>query len=82
MLGLVLGGLFSAVAVAIAEASDSNIRDIRDLPTFGDAPILGSIPNILNASDRRRRRLLFLSWTAAYGAAIFIVGATVVAALK
>jgi polysaccharide biosynthesis transport protein len=81
LLGVVLGGLFSAIAVAIAEASDSNVRDTRDLPSFGDAPVLATIPNILNTRDRRRRRLVFVSWAAAYGIAIFVVSATVVSAL-
>jgi hypothetical protein len=82
LLGVVLGGLFSAIAVAIAEASDSNVRDTRDLPSFGDAPVLATIPNILNTRDRRRRRLVFVSWAAAYGIAIFVVSATVVSALR
>lgn len=82
LLGVVLGGLFSAIAVAIAEASDSKVRDTRDLPSFGDAPVLATIPNILNTRDRRRRRLVFVSWAAAYGIAIFVVSATVVSALR
>lgn len=82
LLGVVLGGLLSAIAVVIAEASDSNVRDVRDLPLFGDAQVLASIPLIQNSRDRRRRRLVFASWAAAYGVAIFAVGATVVAALR
>ena len=82
LLGVVLGGLFSAIAVAIAEASDSRIRDTRDLPEFGDGPLLASIPTIPNASDRRRRRLILISWAAAYGAAICVVGMTVISALQ
>jgi polysaccharide biosynthesis transport protein len=82
LLGIVLGGLFSAIAVSVAEASDSNIRDARDVPLFGDAPVLASIPTILNTHDRRRRRLVFMSWAAAYTAAIFVVGLTVVSALQ
>ena len=82
LLGIVLGGLFCAIAIVIAEASDSNIRDARDLPMFGDAQLLASIPKILNTHDRRRRRWVFASWAAAYSAAIFIVGATVISALK
>lgn len=82
LLGIVLGGVLSAIAVAIAEASDPRLRDARDLPLFGDAPILAAIPNILTTSDRRRRRLAFASWTAAYAVAIFVVGTTVVHALR
>jgi hypothetical protein len=82
LLGVVLGGLFSAIAVAVAESGDANIRDARDLPKIGDGLVLASIPQILNTRDRRRRRFVFASWTVAYGAAILVVGATVVSALQ
>jgi polysaccharide biosynthesis transport protein len=82
LLGLVLGCVLAGVAIALAESSDSKIRGSGDLPTFADAALLASIPLIDNKADRRRHRVAFLSWVAAYGAAIFIVGATVVAALN
>jgi polysaccharide chain length determinant protein (PEP-CTERM system associated) len=82
LLGVVLGGLFAGIAVVMAEASDSNVRDVRDLPAFGDAPVLASIPLISNTRDRRRHRLVFVSWAAAYAAAVFIVGTVVVSAVK
>jgi polysaccharide chain length determinant protein (PEP-CTERM system associated) len=82
LLGVVLGGLFSAIAVAVAESGDANIRDVRDLPKIGDGLVLASIPQILNTRDRRRRRFVFASWAVAYGAAILVVGATVVSALQ
>jgi succinoglycan biosynthesis transport protein ExoP len=80
MLGIVLGAIFSAIAIVVAEASDARVRDARDLPMFGDSPVLASIPHILNTQDRRRRRLKFVSWAAAYAAAILAVGLTVVSA--
>jgi polysaccharide biosynthesis transport protein len=82
LLGFVLGGLFSGIAVVIAEASDANVRNVKDLPVFGDAAVLASIPHISNTSDRRRRRFVFVSWAAAYTVAIFVVGSVVVAALN
>jgi succinoglycan biosynthesis transport protein ExoP len=82
LLGVVLGGLFSAIAVAVAESGDANIRDVRDLPKIGDGLVLASIPHILNTGDRRRRRFAFASWAVAYAAAILVVGATVVSAIK
>ncbi len=82
LLGIVLGGLFSAIAVAIAEASDSRIRDVRDLPLFGEVQMLAAIPTIMTKRDRRRRRLAFASWAAAYTVAILVVGTTVVHALR
>jgi polysaccharide chain length determinant protein (PEP-CTERM system associated) len=81
LLGVFLGGLLSGIAVVLAESGDSTIRDTRDVPSFGDAPVLATIPEILNTRDRRRRRLVFASWAAAYGIAIFVVGATVISAL-
>jgi succinoglycan biosynthesis transport protein ExoP len=80
LLGVVLGGLFAGVAVAIAESSDSNIRDARDLPSLG--PVLAAIPAISNSRDRRARRLKFVSWAAAYAVALFVVGATVISAVQ
>jgi hypothetical protein len=82
LLGVVLGGLFAAIAVVIAEASDSSIRDVKDLPDFGGVPVLASIPLIHNGRDQRRRRLVVLSWVVAYGAAVAVVGLTVFSALK
>jgi hypothetical protein len=82
LLGVVLGCLFAGIAVVVAESSDSNVRSVKDLPVFGDAVVLASIPHISNASDRRRRRIVFASWAAAYAAALFVVGSVVIAALK
>jgi polysaccharide chain length determinant protein (PEP-CTERM system associated) len=82
LLGIVLGGLFSGIAVAIAEAGDPNIRDVHDLPVLGDALLLAAIPHISNSRDRRRRRLAVVSWAAAYAAALFVVGTVVISALN
>jgi succinoglycan biosynthesis transport protein ExoP len=82
LLGFVLGGALSGVAVAIAESSDSNIRNAGDFPQFADAQVLASIPQISNSRDRRRRRLVFVSWAAAYGVALFVVGAAVLSAVS
>jgi polysaccharide biosynthesis transport protein len=82
LLGVVLGGLFSGIAVVIAEASDSKVRDVSDLPVFGDAVVLAAIPLISNTRDRRRRRFVIASWAAGYVAAICVVGTVVVSALK
>jgi succinoglycan biosynthesis transport protein ExoP len=81
LLGVVLGGLFSAIAVAIAEASDRNVRDVSDLPVLGDALVLAAIPRISNSRDRRVRRLKVVSWAAAYTTALLFVGAAVISAL-
>jgi uncharacterized protein involved in exopolysaccharide biosynthesis len=82
LLGLVLGGLFSGIAVAIAEASDTNVRDTGDLPVLGNAPVLAAIPLINNSRDRRMRRLKLVSWTAAYCVAISFVSIVVIHAVS
>jgi polysaccharide biosynthesis transport protein len=82
LLGLVLGGLFSGIAVAIAEASDTNVRDTGDLPVLGNAPVLAAIPLINNSRDRRMRRLRLVSWTAAYCVAISFVSIVVIHAVS
>jgi succinoglycan biosynthesis transport protein ExoP len=82
LLGLVLGGLFSGIAVAIAEASDTNVRDVSDLPVLADALVLAAIPRINNKRDRRVRRLKMVSWAAAYSLAVFFVGAVVIHAVN
>lgn len=81
LLGVVFAGLFSGIAVAIAEASDRNVRDVSDLPVLGDALVLAAIPRISNSRDRRVRRLKVVSWAAAYTAAVLFVGSVVISAL-
>ena len=82
LLGVLLGGALAAIAVAIAESADSTVRSVRDFPDLQDAPILASIPLIANSSDRRRTRLKFATWVAAYTAAILVVGIAVITGLS
>ena len=82
LLGVVLAALFSGIAVALAESSDTNVRDVRDLPVLGDALVLAAIPRISNSRDRRLRRLKVVSLAAAYSIAVFVVGATVISAVN
>lgn len=82
LLGVVLGGLFAGIAVAVAEASDTNVRDTGDLPVLGDAPVLAAIPLINNSRDRRKHRMKLVSWTAAYAVAISFVGIVVIHAVS
>jgi protein tyrosine kinase modulator len=81
LLGLLLGSTLAAIAVAVAESTDPTIRGPADLPTEADAPFLASIPLIPNSRDTARRRLALLSWVAAYGVLILVVGGKVAAAL-
>jgi len=82
LLGLVLGGALSAIAVAMAETSDRTMRSARDFPQLADVPVLASIPRILNRHDKRRQRLVFVSWVAAYAVVILFIGAIVASSLR
>jgi polysaccharide biosynthesis transport protein len=82
LLGVVLGALFSGIAVAVAESSDTNVRDVSDLPVLGDALVLAAIPLIDNSRDRRMRRLRVVSWTAAYCVAVSFVTIVVIQAVN
>lgn len=82
LLGVVLGALFSGIAVAVAESSDTNVRDVSDLPVLGDALVLAAIPRIANSRDRRIRRLRVVSWTAIYGVAVSFVALVVIHAVN
>jgi polysaccharide chain length determinant protein (PEP-CTERM system associated) len=78
LLGLVLGGTVSVIAVAIAESTDPSVRTPRDIQLPAGVPILASIPFIDNINDRRRRALAVTSFVAAYSIAIVAVGAVIV----
>lgn len=82
LLGVLLGGALAAIAVAIAESADSTVRSVRDFPDLDEAPILASIPLIANSTDRRRSRLKFATWVAAYTAAVLIVGVAVITGIS
>jgi polysaccharide biosynthesis transport protein len=83
LLGVVLGGLLSGIAIVVAEATDSSVRDVSDLPMFGgEASVLASIPRISTARDRRKRRLAVVGWAVAYTAALVFVGSVVISAVN
>lgn len=82
LLGLVLGLALTGIAVVLAESGDANIRNVKDFPQFADAQVLATIPRIANSKDRRRRRLVFASWVAAYGIAVFVVGSAILQAIN
>lgn len=76
LLGLVLGGGLALLIAVMADASDPTVRGAEDLHDVFAAPI-GAVPVILNRDDLRRRKLLWSSVSAAYLAAIFLVGVVV-----
>jgi polysaccharide chain length determinant protein (PEP-CTERM system associated) len=81
LLGLVLGGALTAIAIAIAETTDPAIRSAADFPDDPDAPLLASIPRILNSRDVTRHRLAVISWVAAYAVVLGFVGSKIISAV-
>jgi uncharacterized protein involved in exopolysaccharide biosynthesis len=66
LLGLVLGCAIAGVAVVVAESTDDTVRGARDVGSLDSIPVLATIPEILLASDERRRRRVWVTVTAAY----------------
>ena len=75
LLGMVLGGGLAAGLAALAESADPSVRSSRDLSEITAVPVMGAIPVLANAADRRQR----LIWWASY--ALTLVLATVVVAI-
>jgi uncharacterized protein involved in exopolysaccharide biosynthesis len=80
LLGLVLGGGLAAAAVAAAESADATVRGTRDVVGFEGIPVLGSVTEILTASDLRGRRMIWGSVSALYVLAAIFVTVTVIQA--
>ncbi len=82
LLGIVLGlGLAFGVA-AMVDASDPSVRGASELTALLGVEAIGMVPRMLNTSDRRKRRLTWLSAAAAYAAATALVAFVVVLAQK
>jgi uncharacterized protein involved in exopolysaccharide biosynthesis len=75
-LGLVLGCVIAAIAVAVAESSDVTVRGSRDLAGLGQVNLLGGVPEILRSQDIRRKRLVWGSVALVYLVAAFLVAFT------
>lgn len=78
LLGLVLGAVLTGIAVAAAESMDDNVRATKDLALPPGLLLLASIPFIDNKKDRRRRRLMYSSYAAAYSIAACIAIAVII----
>jgi len=76
LLGLVLGGGIALLIAVMVDASDPTVRGSEDLQDIFAAPI-GAVPVILNRADRRRRKLVWGSVSAAYLVAVSVVAAVV-----
>src|SRR5277367_3533744 len=73
-LGLFLSVVLGAGAAAVHEAFDASVRGPNDIRQLLQVPALASIPLIVTAEDRaRRRRINRCSWGGAAGAALLVV---------
>lgn len=81
LLGLLLGCGLAAAGIAVSESADQNVRGAHDATVLTGAVVLGAIPPILSADDRRQRFIKFGSVIAAYGIATIVVAVTVVRAI-
>jgi len=80
LLGLLLGGIVAAALAIGREGSDPNIRGTRDVSTYGNLPLLGAIPTLLNHDDRRHGRLVLGAVAGAYSVAVIIVAIAMISA--
>jgi uncharacterized protein involved in exopolysaccharide biosynthesis len=67
---------FSAAvtAGAVAERLDRSFRSVDDLRAFTRVPILATVPDLLTASDRRRKRFFFGLSVAGAAACVTLLG--------
>jgi uncharacterized protein involved in exopolysaccharide biosynthesis len=71
-LGIVLAGAISVAALALAEVSDSSVRNARDVQELLGVPPLASIPLVETRADRRRRFIRILGHASFAGIMISI----------
>ena len=69
-LGTALGMLAGVMLAGAREMKDTSLKNLKDVRTYTNLPVLSSIPLLENALlVRRKRRLFWLAWSSA-----FIVG--------
>ncbi len=69
-LGAALGMLAGVMLAGAREMKDTSLKNLKDVRTYTNLPVLSSIPLLENALlVRRKRRLFWLAWSSA-----FIVG--------
>lgn len=81
---IILGGLFAGLAVGIALASgrelrDTSLKNLKDVRAYTRLTVLGSIPLLENDFVvRRRRRLAWLAWSAAFLLGVLLMTGSIV----
>ena len=65
-MGLFSGLFVGFVLAAAKEMKDSSLKNLKDVRSYTNLPVLSSIPLLENALlVRRKRRLVWLAWTSA-----------------
>jgi polysaccharide chain length determinant protein (PEP-CTERM system associated) len=77
LLGVVLGAALSAGLIALKESIDPSIRSTRDLIEITSIKPIGTIPYMLNRTDRRRRAIELFSAIVICAIAIFLVSSVI-----
>jgi polysaccharide chain length determinant protein (PEP-CTERM system associated) len=77
LLGIVLGGAVAVGLAAVRESADPSVRSARDLAELTDIKPIGTIPVILNDSDRRKRAIAWAAASIATVAALSFVGSVI-----
>ena len=74
LVGFVLGGALAVGFAVFADSSDPTVRSYLDVREATEVLMLGAVPDLLNAGDRRRQRRVVLSGIAALTVAIIVAG--------
>lgn len=73
LLGIILGGGLAFGAATMADASDPSVRGASELSSLLGAAAIGTVPRMLNPSDRRKRKFAWASAVLGYGVATALV---------
>ena len=77
LIGFVLGGALAVGFAVFAESSDPTVRSYLDVREATDVLMLGAVPELLNAGDRRKRRDMVMAGVAALTVATVVAGLTI-----
>jgi len=75
--GAALGLMLGIVMAAVKEMKDTSLKNLKDIRTYTNLPVLSSVPLLENALlVRRKRRLFWLGWSASFIAGTLAMSAS------
>jgi len=80
LIGVVLGSAIGFGLAMFFELTDPMVRGARDLQDLTGQPMIAAIPQMLNRSDLRHRRLRWGTLAVAFGFALFAVSVVIMGA--